>query len=134
MAKNEKREVLDVWYWRFTGSSPITLLSQEPICTIVILMGFPHPRLPKTYIDRFWPLGAPAQCKMNGTRWAFGTGASWDQLELLSPQVATCLQYMRTGFPLLECCHKTYIDWCLWRPGADSSHSTVLVTKCYQIW
>ena len=41
MAKNEKGDVLDVWYWIFMGSSPIALLSSGHICPIAILMGFP---------------------------------------------------------------------------------------------
>jgi hypothetical protein len=41
MAKKEKGDVLDVWYYIFMGSSPIALLSSGHICPIAILMGFP---------------------------------------------------------------------------------------------
>ena len=49
MAKNEKDDVVDVWYCIFMGSSPIALLSSGHICPIAILMG--SPPSPTAYVQ-----------------------------------------------------------------------------------
>ena len=82
----------------------------------------------KTYLDCFPPLGVLGQCEMNVMWWAFGTGISWDQVQSLSPQLATSVQLTHKGFPLLECCHKTYIELIPW-------HRTWIATNlCFQMF
>ena len=124
MAKKEKGNVLDVWYYIFMGSSPIALLSSGHICPIAMLMGSPPPRQPASNRDCFLPHGVDTQCKMHAIWWTFDAGVSWDQIQSLSPQVATFPQSTGTWFPLLACCHNTYIELIPWHRTSDCQHAT----------
>ena len=125
MAKKNKCDVLDVSLLDLHGikSNHFTLM-QTHLSHSYIQGVPPPPRQLKSNMDCFLPLGALAQRKINVTRWAFDTGASWDQIQSLFPQVATSLQYRRTGFPLLACCHNTYIELIPWHRTAICQHQT----------
>ena len=104
--------------------------------------GSPPPRQPTSNRDCFLPHGVDAQCKMHAIWWTFDAGISWDQIQSLSPQVATFPQSTGTWFPLLACCHNTYIELIPWHRTSDCQHATScchpfgeeLVFKCLKMW